>query len=323
MKGSYQIKVSNKRIKYDFTIHRNITIIQGDSATGKTTLIKLINDYYNEGTSSGVKLSCQKDCVVLRGRNWETDLSVIKDSIVFIDEGSKFVTSKDFAKAVKNSDNYYIIITREDLHILPYSVNEIYGIQKTGKTVTNAPTYNSLYRLYGEINPTTTLSPTTLITEDSNSGFDFFQTVCKNNGLSCISAKGKNQIIRYIYNRPNETVLIIADGAAYGSEMRETMQYIKQFSNYALYLPESFEWLILKSGIFRNNELTAILTNPSNYIESKEFFSWERFFTYLLEHVTQESILVPKYSKISVLSGFYKRKGNIEKILNQMENIQL
>jgi predicted ATPase len=125
MKDSYNILVSNRHIKYNLTVRRNITIIQGDSATGKTTLVKMINDYYNEGEASGVKLSCTKQCVVLHGKNWQNSLELINDSIVFIDEGNKFIKSKDFAKAIKKSDNYYVIITRENLTELPYSVNEI------------------------------------------------------------------------------------------------------------------------------------------------------------------------------------------------------
>ena len=49
------------------------------------------------------------------------------------------------------------------------------------------------------------------------------------------------------------------------------------------FLPESFEWLILKSAIFNgNSNVNTILKNPIDHIESKEYFSWERFFTYLL-----------------------------------------
>ena len=39
MRGTHNVIVQNKRIRYDFDIRRNLTIIQGDSATGKTTLI--------------------------------------------------------------------------------------------------------------------------------------------------------------------------------------------------------------------------------------------------------------------------------------------
>lgn len=35
MKGKYRIIVENKKIRYDFEVKRNITIIKGDSATGR------------------------------------------------------------------------------------------------------------------------------------------------------------------------------------------------------------------------------------------------------------------------------------------------
>lgn len=66
---------------------------------------------------------------MLTGIRWQENLSLIHDSIVFIDEGDKFVASEDFAKAIKNSDNYYVIATRTPLFNLPYSVKEIYGIK--------------------------------------------------------------------------------------------------------------------------------------------------------------------------------------------------
>ena len=39
MKGKHKVIVSTKRLKYEFELRRNLTIIQGDSATGKTTLV--------------------------------------------------------------------------------------------------------------------------------------------------------------------------------------------------------------------------------------------------------------------------------------------
>ena len=44
MKGKHHIIIESARLKYEFDIKRNITIIQGDSATGKSTLIDLISD---------------------------------------------------------------------------------------------------------------------------------------------------------------------------------------------------------------------------------------------------------------------------------------
>lgn len=180
-----------------------------------------------------------------------------------------------------------------------------------------------MYRLYGELSLQKKINPTLVITEDSNAGFDFFSGVCEGIETRCISANGKSRMIEKIYPRPEERILLIADGAAYGSEMNETMRYMEQYHNYALYLPESFEWLILKSGILKSKELEGILNNPEQYIESKEYFSWERFFTCFLEKITEESNLVSKYNKNGKLDEFYKNKGNREKILNQIEKIDL
>ena len=70
MKGSYDVKVWNRRVQYKFTIRRNLTILRGDSATGKTTLIDLIASYQANGAHSGVSVQCDKPCVVLSALNW-------------------------------------------------------------------------------------------------------------------------------------------------------------------------------------------------------------------------------------------------------------
>ena len=50
MKGSVKVVVNTKKLKYELNLRRNITIIQGDSATGKTTLIQIISDYLAQRT---------------------------------------------------------------------------------------------------------------------------------------------------------------------------------------------------------------------------------------------------------------------------------
>jgi hypothetical protein len=47
----------------------------------------------------------------------------------------------------------------------------------------------------------------------------------------------------------------------------------------AVFLPESFEWLVLKSEIMQKKDVETILEEPSDFIESQEYMSWERFFT--------------------------------------------
>jgi len=110
MKGTYHITVQNRSLKYEFDIRRNLTLIQGDSATGKTTLIDLIREYHMD-KKSGINLSCSRPCRVLEGDLWKEQIQFINDSILFIDEGSSFVETEDFASAAKNSSNYFVIVT--------------------------------------------------------------------------------------------------------------------------------------------------------------------------------------------------------------------
>lgn len=106
MKGSIKVQVSNSHISFTLELERNITIICGDSATGKTTLIGMLRDYEENGRSSGVSVHCTKPCQVMTNADWEYRLGGIHDSIVFLDEGNAFVKSEAFARAVQNSSNY-------------------------------------------------------------------------------------------------------------------------------------------------------------------------------------------------------------------------
>lgn len=56
---------------------------------------------------------------------------------------------------------------------------------------------------------------------------------------------GKSNVFHYLNTHSDERVMIIADGAAFGSEMERVLQLIRHGRKAVLYLPESFEWLIL------------------------------------------------------------------------------
>ena len=238
MKGSYEITVANAKVRYEFTIRRNITVIKGDSATGKTTLVEMVREYYESGEDSGIELRCDKECRVLAGRDWKRLMEGIRESIVFIDEDNAFLPTKEFAEAVRESDNYYVIVTREGLPNLPYSVEEIYGIRESGKYASLKQTYNELFHIYGREEYTKPLKPAYIIVEDSNSGYEFFSGVAGESHLKVTSAGGKSNVFSKVLDSPEVPVLIIADGAAFGSEMDRVMKLIHKKRRSALYLPE-------------------------------------------------------------------------------------
>lgn len=71
MTGEHTINVWNRRVRYSLRVRRNITILTGDSGTGKSKMIKLIEDYDDSKELSGVHLECDKRCVHLQGRYWK------------------------------------------------------------------------------------------------------------------------------------------------------------------------------------------------------------------------------------------------------------
>ena len=320
MKGSYRVVVSNAKLRYDFTIRRNITIIKGDSATGKTTLVEMIREHYESGKNSGIELNCDKPCRTLAGRDWKTLLATMQESIVFIDEDNDFLPTHEFAEAVRESNNYYVIVTREGLPNLPYSAEEIYGIRESGKYATLKQTYQEFYHIYGRDDYTGSVKPENVIVEDSNSGYDFFKGLSEHENYEVISAGGKSNIFSEIIKNPNRNTLIIADGAAFGPEMDRVMKQIHRRNGIALYLPESFEWMILKSGIIEDKEVKEILTEPERYIESRQYFSWERFFAALLVNKTDGTYL--KYTK-KTLNPAYLNEKVASRILDVMDGIEL
>lgn len=319
MKGKHKIVVKNNRLQYEFVIKRNITIIQGDSATGKTTLINMLRQAENLGESSGIDVISDVPCKILEGSNWKIILENSVGNIFFTDEENSFVNTEEFASVVKESDNYFVLITRENLYNLPYSVDEIYGLHESGKYNDTRKVYQQMYHIYS-IEEKFPIEPEKIIVEDSNSGYEFFKSISTEKNIACLSAGGKSNIFSLLKKQSSEEICVIADGAAIGPEMNRLYKETLKKKNIHLYLPESFEWLILSSGLISDKDIKIMLEEPENYIDSAEYFSWERFFTKLLMERTEETYL--KYSK-SKLNSNYLHEKNKEKIVNRIQGVKI
>ena len=321
MTGSISIVVRDKRNSYSFVLRRNITLLSGDSGRGKTTLYEMIADYNAYGKASNVKISCDRDIIAIGGSNWQESLEKINDAVIVIDEDNKFIRSKDFADAVKNSSNYFLIITRSYLEQLPYSVDEIYEISGRKNKKFKA-IYRGMEHMYdGPTARQLPFKPEVIITEDSGSGYQFFKTLADKYLLECVSARGKSNIIGILKNYKDKNVLVVADGAAFGAEIQDIVKTQRlRPKKIGIFLPESFEWLILKSGLVNNPEWEKV-TVPENYVDSKKYFSWERYFTDLLVETTKEMDYKQYPANKSSLPEFYIHDKSIEQIGKNMSGI--
>ncbi len=313
MKGKYIVLVSNNKLKYTLEIERNVTVICGNSGTGKTTLINLLENNQRYGTKSGISVQCSRKCVVLHNDNWELMLENTHNSIVFIDEGNEFVRSKEFADSISGSDNYYVIITRESLPQIPYSVDAVLELKKTSSRFKK--TYNRTYPYYRSI-PKSVMNSncSTVITEDSGAGYQMYSKIADKFSLKCVSANGKSNIASLLDKYTDSGVLIIADGAAFGPEMQKIYLKMSEMPDKIfIYLPESFEWVILKSGIVGDKNTEEILEKPYEYIESELYLSWEQFFTDYLQKITAGTEFCYLKNK---LTNAYFAEMNVMKIMD-------
>lgn len=316
MLGKHHIIVESKRLKYEFDIKRNITVVLGDSATGKTTLIDMLSSYGRFSEGSGIRVESDVPCVVYSqsGGDWRTILENIHSSIIFIDEDYSFVFSEDFAALVKDSTDYFVIITRRPLYNLPYSVNEIYGIRTSGKYHFPEQIYHEFYKIYDMNDENQSDDKYTFYLEDSRAGYDFYKNVFGDK--ICRSFDGNSNISKVLNDEAVDNAIVIADGAAFGAFIEDLINVTDGKSNIIIYLPESFEWLVLKSGIVEYEGLGDILDAPERFIRSEEYFSWERYFTALLQHAT-EGDPVRRYSKLKLVP-FYYTGSNRDAILSVM-----
>lgn len=311
MTGKYRVRVSNAKIRFDFEIKRNITVVRGNSGTGKTTLYDMIAEHMRLQDKSGVNISCDVPCEALTDMDWKHQLSTISGSIIFIDEGADYIVTEEFAATIKGSDNYYVFFVRENLHLLPYSVDEIYEFKTSGKFHRLTPLYKAKPgHIYGGSGKD---SPDTLLTEDSGAGYQFYEAYFDGSDIQCVSAGGNSSIFGWLQKHKAERVVVVADGAAFGAEMDRVMKLQKQNPDrIRICLPESFEWMILSSGLIKTESIADVIGNPNAYVESRDYFSWEQFFTDYLVRNTENTPF--SYSKKRI-NSVYLIKANGEKIV--------
>lgn len=320
MKGKYSIQIEDVKICYKFTISRNITIIQGDSATGKTQLVELLMDKFT-GTKS-INYNIERVDSKADGSLpevfafpaatpfWKNQLAEMKNAIIFFDENCTFVKTKDFANIIKQSDCYFVIINRNRLDMLPYSIEEVYEIVEDKKYPKLKKTYNKFVRKYGDSQEK--IIPDAILTEDSNSGYQFAKAAFSSSKITPCS--GKANVANIIRIATEDSIIALVDGAAFGPEMSRVNDQKKirdlQGKQTIIFAPESFEWCILRSRLFYD-KCKKQLDETYNYADSKEYGSWEQYYTNLLVDLTRNTPAA--YTK-SNLNEFYLGDNSIKAI---------
>lgn len=320
MKGKIDVYIREGTLRYRFTLKRNITVIRGDSAKGKSTLVRILEDYRDDMENSG-RSSTVVDCIcriiTLDLDGWKYAQAFpeeYQDTIVVLDEHNKFIKSDDFARFVERSKAYFVLITRNNLTQLSYSIDEVYRmIMKNNEHILEKiyPSENNFY-----INSFVKHKPSVLFTEDSGAGYEFFNIL----SIECIKGSGNSKIYYELEKRFYDDLMIIGDGAAFGAHISKLGPLVKK-CRYRLYLPESFEYLLYDKCIF-GEDVDVIKSNTWDYAEG---ISWDKFYTKQLDISLKDFNI--KYNKHSLPDLFIDYistiliNNNLEFLIDDSVNI--
>lgn len=139
-----------------------------------------------------------------------------------------------------------------------------------------------------------------LLTEDSKPGLQFFSHRFEDKELRVETSASNSKIMTWLLDHSDERVFVVADGAAFGPYADRVLKLQRERpENITVCLPESFEWLLLKSGIVKSEGLGAVLEDPSAHIESASYATWERFFAALLVELTRGTPFAYKKAELA------------------------
>lgn len=151
MKGRHEIRVVSRKTVYRLELERKVSVIKGNSGTGKSSLIRLISEYLEFGKKSGIKINVDSSAslgVLTNSSEWEKILSSVHDTVLFVDEDVDYIYSDSFQKELWKADCYAVIVSRSGGFTgIPYSISGIYEFVTEKK---DENTITSMYRLYGE-----------------------------------------------------------------------------------------------------------------------------------------------------------------------------
>lgn len=289
--------------------NRRLTIIHGDSSTGKSSLVRMLLI-----KSPVVKVKCDLDVVIANETNWQVTLSSCKNSLIFFDDLS-CVETLEFAslcsKHLVENNLYAVLINRAELpwfntelmnasgehrKALSISMNEIYNLVNDGM-------YEHWLEhdmLESNIEPE---DVDLILIEDSSTGYKFFSSYFDSVEHS---SAGKSSIVEDLCRNKDKNILVLMDTSAFGVHYEELKRKVNRNNLHIFYysIYECFEYLLLKSNFFNDNPIVQLeFSNINKY--ANQFISWETYFEDLIDRATYKLLHRCTHTRHSILSDCY------------------
>lgn len=261
------IQISTQRIKYDITLEHKISVLRGNSGTGKTTLASIIHYCNSNGNHRNILISSPKPLIVLDNRYYKYGMQELtQPSIVVIDEACEIFNNNegiDYLKYINDTTpHYFIIITRKRLSRLPLSAGAFLEfVYENGVNRTHIRFPQKL----DDINK----KPTEIITEDEKSSYLFIKERFNLEANYILSAGSKSKLkdkVKYICsNDKYHIILLIYDYCGIGDDIESLSEVIDVITNANIMILDwySFEYYLLMTSVIKN-KIQIDLLNQSN-----------------------------------------------------------
>lgn len=267
-------KVVSNLFNLSFEMNRRITILSGDSGVGKTVLVSVLQAYANNAEFVNVTLPASiTNVVIVNNTVWKQVIPNSYNSLIVFDDDSSIEDPEFYSllgDSLVENNNYCLLIYRGELDDgwkqtvdtrVPLSIDSIFELKFLGNhDYEFTPKFPGCYDVS---------SVTTLITEDSKSGYQFFKY---NFEVNVIPA-GSNSNIVNLCNAGNHQYVVLdrANFGIFAPKLYNMFPKIRVIPNL-----ECFEELLLNTNLV------------SEFDESDKinWLSYERFYENLVSVIT-------------------------------------
>lgn len=247
------IKVSytNSDLKIELVLTHKFNLIKDISGDGKS---KTVKDIFNSIFKNAKNIKVKSDYIIDSldiNKLREDDVFKNKSKLFIIDEDSNYLLcSNEFLNKYKNAECLFLVISREFLNTGYLNLNAVSTIKRENNLI-----YNQVYFSYTDLKLPEFMSDTIVVVEDSVGAKQFYEYYLN---TECVSAHGRNGISEVLSMYKDKKILLIADASQLGGNIKEIINVI-EFNNICVkfFLPQSFEYLLLKSKFMKNVSLIS------------------------------------------------------------------
>lgn len=241
-----RIKIKSKKYNLDIKLDHKISVVRGNSATGKTTLIKVLDEYrtvISPELDDGFRLVV----VTPGGEHAFTE----KRAVYVIDENVEI--DRELAGRIKvSTGSYFLIFRRSDLSVINFSIYALYNLIMENNVHKLQPA------VYGNTNKIKyDVKPDIVLVEDSGKGFTWFKKLFERSNIKIDTTHGKDKVISCVEEEikyDKKTVIVMFDLISFGNHIMKLIQLCKDYNGEIYYYGsyKSFEYLVLQSNMFKN-----------------------------------------------------------------------